>query len=274
MLVSCSRCLGNSFAQFEHKSRLRENSCTVGEYIDCSISNTVGSGSNAFTFTINYESGFYGSQIFWNAFGVNEYIIVGSIQGSAPPTKTYQAGQWSASLPVQGGYENDGSILSQIMADPKLRSNWTHTFNGATNWVNIGAAWTSLGVGIVFAAPTLAAAPGAVLSLGARGLGTYLAWAGPSTGFVIGNYLNAEQNYVEAAEEEGLGALNVWQPLSKFLENTGNWWTLNRAYLDEQVALGRQVFLYGGERVGRYLQLELDHLTELGINPSQMKPIY
>src|SRR5262249_2331683 len=39
-------------------------------------------------------------------------------------------------------YPQDGSILSQIVNDPSLRNNWYHTFNGATNWVNVGAAWT------------------------------------------------------------------------------------------------------------------------------------
>ena len=47
------------------------------------------------------------------------------------------------------------------------------------------------------------------VNVAARGIGTYLAWAGPTTGIAIGEYLNEEENYVVAAREEGLGALNV-----------------------------------------------------------------
>lgn len=35
----------------------------------------------------------------------------------------------------QSSYPNDGSILSQIMNDPALASNWTKTMNGASNFV-------------------------------------------------------------------------------------------------------------------------------------------
>jgi RHS repeat-associated protein len=171
--------------------------------------------------------------------------------------------------PVDTSYPSDGSILSQIMNNPRLAANWTSTFTGATNLVNAGAGVTAAGVGIAAAAP-------AVVAGAAYATGTYLAWAGPTAGVVIGTYLNAEQNYVEAAEEEGFGALNAWQPLANFFQATGNWLTLNMAYIDKVVALGRPVYVYGEEFAGpgSYLWIELARLAELGVGPSQIGVIY
>jgi hypothetical protein len=51
---------------------------------------------------------------------------------------------------------------------------------------------------------------------------------------------------------------------------------LNQAYIDKGVALGRQFFLYMPDpnRVGPYLQMELERLAELGLSRDQLLPIY
>ncbi len=74
---------------------------------------------------------------------------------------------FAVNLGVTPAYPDDGSIMSQIMNNPTLASNWTHTFNGATNWVNAGAIYTGAGLAAV-------GGIGAVTAIGAGEAGPLL----------------------------------------------------------------------------------------------------
>jgi RHS repeat-associated protein len=142
-------------------------------------------------------------------------------------------------------------------------------WNGSYNVVKIGTGVAAGLGGTVVVAPT-------AVAVTASATGAYLAWAGPSTGFVIGTYLSQESNYVEAAEQEGLGAFQLWSPVYRFFSATGNAWTANAAYIRQQVAMGREAFVWGpqGARITSVLWDELELLEELGVGASKLNEIH
>jgi hypothetical protein len=122
------------------------------------------------------------------------------------------------------------------------------------------------------AAPTVvsvvAATPGVATNLAARGLGWYYAYAGAGTGGVV---IGRNPEYLDAAEEYGMQALNAGKNTYTFFQNAGQWTTLNQSYLNAQVFRGQQFFLSNVPlgQDGSGFAMELEHLTSMGIGPQQ-----
>jgi hypothetical protein len=199
---------------------------------------------------------------------------------------TYSFGDWTfgasfsstyQSDPFSQSYPNDGSILSQIMNNPTLASNWTTTFNSAYSWVKAGTIWEGSLTGIAFGAPAIAAAGSAVygttVNLAARGVGWYYGTFGAGTGVVLGRF-NTLTNYVQAAKSIGANALNSPRAYN-FFSQAGQWWTLNRAFLNASIARGQQFFMSGPVlgNEGSYFAQELEYLVSRGIGPSQWQMV-
>jgi len=175
-------------------------------------------------------------------------------------------------------YPDDGSIMSQIMNNPTLASNWTRTFNNADHWVKAGTIWEGGLTGIAFGAPAIAAAGsaayGAGVNVAARGLGWYYGTFGTGTGVVLGRY-NVLTNYLQAARAMGANALNSSPRLYNFFSEAGEWWTLNRAFLDASVARGQQFYM-SSPVLGQsgYYAMEMQYLISKGVGPDQWRMVY
>jgi len=157
-------------------------------------------------------------------------------------------------------YANDGSIMSQIMNDPTQAANWAATFNGATSMVNIGAAWTTAGIG---SAVGVVAVPAGVAY--AAGVGSAL--LGPGGGYVLGGW----PAYLRMAAAYGYGAYNIWPRVYNVFQALQVELTANQAYINTQIFLGRQAYAIEEEEgavlpTTRTLWWELQHLAEKGKN--------
>lgn len=72
--------------------------------------------------------------------------------------------------------------------------------------------------------------------------------------------------YVETGEALGANTFNVSPTLYNVLNNFGQAWTANRAFLDASIFRGQQFFLSSVEASGSYAR-ELDYLLSRGISP-------
>lgn len=77
--------------------------------------------------------------------------------------------------------------------------------------------------------------------------------------------------YLDAAEEMGVGSLKPGKGVIDFFTQAGAWQTLNQAYLDAQMFFGRSVYLsnvpLGQEGSG--FGMELEYLMAHGVGPDQ-----
>jgi hypothetical protein len=162
-----------------------------------------------------------------------------------------------------GTYAYTGQELdqkgSQVVGDLGARAD-------ATN----GLIATVAGASVVGGA-AVAAAP-AVGAAIAKGVATTVGWGygvTGGTGVVLGGY-NQYPNYIDAARSIGANVYNIPGWLWNGLNDVGQAWTANRAFLDASIARGQQFYLSTAPvgTTGAFAQ-ELQYLTSKGIGPSQ-----
>jgi len=92
---------------------------------------------------------------------------------------------------------------------------------------------------------------------------------GGGSGVVLGQYFvdEGEVNYVAAAESNGANSLNVRQGIYNFFVANGEWWTVNRAFLDSSIFRGQQFYLSSAPMGSGGFLMEMEYLQGLGINP-------
>jgi RHS repeat-associated protein len=186
-------------------------------------------------------------QLLWTP---NGYLVPGLMP--PPPTQPPAFSPPSFNYDVQVGMD----IWHDSPSCPGCGCVWQHAA-GAMNTISLG--YTALYVG-AFAGATYGPA------LAARGIG----WAyglGGGSGVVLGNY-DQLNNYLGAAESVGANAFNVAKPLWNALNNVGEAWTANQAFLDASIARGQSFYL-ATQPLGAAgsFEMELEYLTSRGIGP-------
>lgn len=163
-----------------------------------------------------------------------------------------------------------GALAQGVFNGPGMATLW----NSANSWGQAAAVGTPL---VILLPPTVAIAgpaigsaatsAGAVTSSGvtnlaARGFGWYYALRGGS-GVVLGKY----PQYLNAAGQISANALNASPKVYKFFNTRGQWWTLDRAFLNGSIFRVQQFYLSNAPMgTGTYL-MELQHLQDMGIDP-------
>jgi RHS repeat-associated protein len=133
--------------------------------------------------------------------------------------------------------------------------------------MNAGASFINFYVGTSVAieggAFAVATGAGPLTTVAARGLGWIYGLTGSGTGVVLGR----DPEYLNAAKALGANALNVSNRIYNFLVNSGDWWTLNEAFLQASIFRGQQFLLSNAPlgQGGSNFAMELEYLTNRGI---------
>ena len=141
----------------------------------------------------------------------------------------------------------------------------------ATLW-NSAYSWgEAAGIGTVGVLATPAAVSGGWalgVNVAARGFGWYYAVTGGS-GVVLGEYEaeGGQMNYLQYAKAIGANALDAGQGAYNFFLSQGEWWTVNRSFLNASIIRGQQFFLSTAPMgTGGFLR-EMQYLQGRGIDP-------
>jgi RHS repeat-associated protein len=214
-------------------------------------------------------SGPLGGGYYWQ----NGYLgLLSSSAGSSSPTTP------GTTTSATSGSSGQGSPLpnGDVTVGRDIFHNSAQCPNCGTLWNN--AAGTMNALTAVYAGGFAAAVAGpAVYSTGiniaARGVGWYYGLFGSGAGVVLGEY-NAQTNYVDAAESMGANALNLGPRAYNFFNGAGQWWILNRAFLNGSILRGQQFFM-SSPVLGATdnFALELQHLLSKGIGPEQWQMV-
>jgi RHS repeat-associated protein len=157
-------------------------------------------------------------------------------------------------LPSPGG-TND-SPQTDPSYDPQIGMDFIHCPGCPDIWNSTAGSvdfFTNVEVGVWTAGAALPAA----LSVSASAIGTSYAVFGAGGGFALGLY----PDYLDAADELGVGAFNIPNGLYNFLQSQGVAWTANQAYILAQVTMGRSAYLAGVPTSWSTYSMELDYLS-------------
>ena len=161
-----------------------------------------------------------------------------------------------------------GSLAARLFGKEGL-SYW----GGAYKVTEAATVYAMVSLTLVVASPAIATVVGPTLEtaselgarLAAKGVGIYYATAAGTSGVALGRY----PQYLQAAEEGKLNALNMSQRLFTWLESYNAGWTANQAFLDRAIATGQSFYLGSSclGQQGTILQEELWYLESKGVGP-------
>jgi RHS repeat-associated protein len=157
-------------------------------------------------------------------------------------------------------YPDDGSYFSRMMNEPGCPS--CRIFNSAYAWVKTGTIVEGSLTGIAFAAPAIASIPGGI----AYAHGGAKALLGPTGGYVLGSW----PTYTRLAAAYGYAAYNLAPRFYNFYQSLQAELAANQGYIDMQVFLGRQGYIWEQESsqipATRTLWWELQYLGRRGVD--------
>ena len=164
-------------------------------------------------------------------------------------------GQDSSDIDISGDIVNNAKALAPAF---KQGASFMNFYTGAT----AGGAAVALGTAV---------APPATLGIAARGFGWYYAAKGIFLEGRQGLMLGRFPEYLQDAEEAGANALNT-KGVYNFFTSKGEWWTLNRAYLNANRLLGNGRVILSNVpwgQSGSYFADELRWMLSKGVGPQQ-----